>query len=187
MVAAAHSRSAPLAAPPCARSRDLSHHTPLTPLLLGLALLVSACGGRTADAPAETAVTGAKSSVTAPSTPPLDFSAAGLKAEKVRGFLQALKSAVAQDARAEVASLVSYPITVRLDGQPISLDTPDQFVDHYSAIMSDRVTKAVEQAELDNLFVNYQGVRLGRGEVWCAGVYEEGQETYRIKIVAINN
>lgn len=51
MVAAAYSRSAPLAAASRTRSRDLSYHTPFTSLLLGLALPVWACGEWTPDAP----------------------------------------------------------------------------------------------------------------------------------------
>ena len=184
-MAAAH--SGPVSAAPASpRSLYPRHNTLLAALLLSLALLVSACADRTAGAPAETVMTGVESSDKAPSTLP-DFSVAGLKPDEVRLFLQALQTAVGRDDRARVATLVSYPIKVRLMGQPVSLDTPAAFMDHYSDIMNGRVKRAVTQAKFDELFVNYQGIRLGRGELWCAGVYEKGQQTYRIRIIAINN
>ena len=184
-MAAAHSRPV-FSAPAHARTRD-ENHTPLvTVLLLSPALVVSACLARAAEVPAETAMTRVASSGNAPSSLP-DFSVAGLTANEVRIFLQALQSAVGRNDTTQVAALVAYPITVRIGGQPTKLFTPTEFMDHYADIMSEHVKRVVEHARLDTLFTNYEGIRLGRGELWFAGVYEEGQETYRVRIIAINN
>lgn len=115
-----------------------------------------------------------------------DFSAAGLQTAEVRSFLTTLQQAVRNDDREAVASLVSYPITVRIDGAPTTLADPAAFTEAYPLVMTERVRSAIEAAEPDTLFANWQGVRIGRGELWFGGVYEDGAETYDIRIIAVN-
>jgi hypothetical protein len=117
---------------------------------------------------------------------PPDFSAAGLNTQEVQAFLGTIKQAVAQDGRTGLASLVSYPLTVRIRGRAVVLKKPADFLAHYSEIMTDSVRQAVLRSELAGLFVNYQGVRLGSGELWFAGVYPPGANRYELKIIAIN-
>lgn len=115
-----------------------------------------------------------------------DFSAAGLRTTEVRSFLTTLQEAVRNDDRQSVATLVAYPITVRIDGAPTTLADADAFTAQYPLIMTEGVQSAVEAAEPATLFANWQGVRIGRGEIWFGGVYEDQAETYDVRILAIN-
>ena len=153
-------------------------------MFLGLTLLVSA-GGCGSEATPTQPTRGRPIEQT--SVPLSNFSAAGLESDEAQVFLQALKDAVARDDAQAIASMVSYPITVRLDSAPVTVKTPQEFVANYTHILSEPVKHAVEQAQLDRLFVNYQGVRLGRGEMWFGGVYNKDGESYQVKILAINN
>jgi hypothetical protein len=155
-------------------------------VLLGLTLLISACGPgtETGEAPVQPTRDERKDQ---PPLPLSNFSAAGLKSGEVEVFLQTLKDAVARGDARVIASMVAYPITVSIDGEPVSVKTPEAFVANYPDIMSEPIKQAVEKAQSDRLFVNYRGVRLGRGEVWFGGVYKDDQEAYQVKILAINN
>lgn len=116
----------------------------------------------------------------------LDFSPAGLGTEEVAAFLRMLQDAVEAGDRARIAAVVAYPLSVRIRGKPTILAGPADFVAHYPEIMNDEVAAVIRSAELTELFVNYQGVRIGRGELWFAGVYGEDRQKYRLQIVAIN-
>jgi hypothetical protein len=117
---------------------------------------------------------------------PADFSAAGLETAEVRSFLASLQQAVRNDDRQAVASLVSYPITVRIDGAPTTLADPAAFTAQYPEVMTEPVRAAIAAAEPATLFANSDGVMVGRGELWFGGVYEDGAKTYDIRIVGIN-
>ncbi len=118
-----------------------------------------------------------------------DFSVAGLTDREVENFLDSLKAAVANDDRRAVAAMVRYPIRVQLDGQGASIGSAADFVLRYPDIMNSQVRGAVLAQEVKELFVNWQGVMIGRGEVWFSAVYEDPRddEAYRLMIIAINN
>jgi hypothetical protein len=172
------------ATPPPGGSREATVATSHRNLLhfvawaVGL-LLVAACQQSGDPAPSPAVETAAP-------TEPADFSAAGLETAEVRSFLTTLQQAVRNDDRQTVASLVSYPITIRIDGAPTTLADPAAFIANYQAVMTKPVRAAVEAAEPDTLFANSDGVMMGRGQVWFGGVYEDGAETYDIRIVGIN-
>lgn len=85
--------------------------------------------------------------------------------EAITAFQKAVK---AHDA-AGVAALVSYPIKVRIGGSKRTIKTPQKFIAKYDSIVTPAIATAVEDQPWDDLFVNYQGVMLGRGEVWFNG------------------
>lgn len=118
-----------------------------------------------------------------------DFSVAGLTAGEVESFLGTLKDAVANDDRRAVASLVRYPIRVQLDGQNTMIASAADFVSRYPEIINDNVKGALLAQETTELFANWRGVMIGRGEVWFGAVYEDPRddETYHLRIIAINN
>lgn len=135
-------------------------------------------------APAAAAAQESESRATSP-----DFSVAGLSVVEVESFLDSLKAAVADDDASAVASMVRYPITVQLDGRGTMIDAAADFVSRYSDIMNESVRSAVLAQEVLELFVNWQGVRIGQGEVWLSAVYEDPRddEAYVLKVIAINN
>ncbi len=111
-----------------------------------------------------------------------DFTAAGIDdVESVEQFLHTLQSAVKHGDAAAVASLVDFPIKVFVDGRKQVIRTHDAFTTNYAKIMTDAVGKAVLAQEPDTLFVNYQGVMIGNGELWF------GLIDHRLRIIAINN
>lgn len=118
-----------------------------------------------------------------------DFTAAGLETEEVEIFFASLEQAIASDNRRKVASLIAYPLTVDLAGEPLTIRDEGEFVRAYDTVVTGPVKQAVANADAATLFANWQGVRIGQGEVWFSGVYEEDdveEQEYVLKITAIN-
>jgi hypothetical protein len=126
------------------------------------------------------------------SVPPVsdgDFTAAGLETGEVETFFASLEQAVASDNRRKVASLIAYPLTVDVAGEPLTIRDEADFVRAYDAVVTNAVKQAIADADAETLFANWQGVRIGQGEVWFSGVYEEDdveEQDYVLKITAIN-
>jgi hypothetical protein len=81
--------------------------------------------------------------------------------------------------------MVSYPLLVNGKG---SVKNPTDFIFHYSAIFTDKVVNAINQQSYGKLWGNYQGMMIGNGELWFAGICSDRTcSKYVVKITSINN
>lgn len=87
-------------------------------------------------------------------------------------------NAVRQGDKKTVASLVTYPIQVKVAGQAKQMLGPDVLIAHYDEIFSAKYREVISNASPVNLFVNGQGIMLGNGEVWFDA---------KGKVIALNN
>jgi hypothetical protein len=107
--------------------------------------------------------------------------------EPYHEFLTRLQRAVAQDARREVAALVSYPLVTRFGGQPHIIRTPAQFVSDYTMLLPPATLAVIRAQAYETLFANDRGVMIGSGEVWFSAVCGDGACAARgVRITAIN-
>lgn len=113
-----------------------------------------------------------------------DWSVTGLSREQIAEFLAALQHGIEQDDRAAVAALVSYPLHLRGEAELI-VETADELVAQYEQIFTEAVRAKVLEQQLDELFVNSNGVMIGDGEVWFSGIYAE-EEPWPVLIIGIN-
>lgn len=124
-------------------------------------------------------------SQTAPGSPACQGSTIDLQgeevAEKSRAFLAKLQSAVSKDDKAEVASMVSYPLLVIHANKKAHIRTEAQFVSRYESIFDEHVRSAIAKQSSQCLFGNYQGTMIGGGEIW----YRE-QPNGKMKVVTVN-
>ena len=104
-------------------------------------------------------------------------------AAAVEKFFHNLQEAVARSDRVGVASVVSYPITVMIAGRKVKLRNRADFLRRYNLAINQRVKHAIADQRAEDLFVNYQGVMIGDGEIWLNQLYR----SKLIKIIAINN
>ena len=72
-----------------------------------------------------------------------------------------------------VVSLVSYPITVSIDGEEATYSSEQELLDGYDSVFTETVVEAVSNQEYGDLFVNSEGVMIGNGEVWLSGICED--------------
>lgn len=103
-----------------------------------------------------------------------------------RSLIEALQAAVKAHDAAGVARLVSYPITVTIDGKKTVIANAQAFVAKYDAIITPAIARAVENQSYADLFVNWQGIMFGSGEVWINGIcHDKACKTFDPRIVTI--
>lgn len=99
----------------------------------------------------------------------------------VQGFNQ-LKTDVAQGNKAKVAAFGAYPMNVYTGGKKQTIANAQAFVQNYDAIMTSKVKSAITAQQVNQLFVNWEGVMVGNGEVWLT---QSGSS--KCSIIAINH
>lgn len=77
-----------------------------------------------------------------------------------------LQAHVAAGDAATVAALVSYPLTVSIDGERIVINGETEFTERYDDIITPRIAEIITTQDYADLFVNGDGVMFGDGEVW---------------------
>ncbi|AZN42898.1 hypothetical protein [Paenibacillus albus] len=113
------------------------------------------------------------------------FEVAGIRDPKdFIDVFNTVKDAIASGDQAEVASHILYPLKVNGKSGTQLYQTRADFVQHYDTIITEPVKKAIAKQAVDQLFVNYQGVMVGNGEMWFGGSADEKQV---IGIIAINH
>lgn len=116
--------------------------------------------------------------------PPDRYEAAGIEdAAAAERFFRRLQTAVARNERAEVAGMVAYPLRVRVDGRTVVLRNKADLLRRYSQVFNRRVRQALAGQKADRLFVNWQGVMIGNGQIWFN--QQPGGRAFRI--IAMDN
>lgn len=74
--------------------------------------------------------------------------------------------AVKQDDKATVASLIEYPIRVRIGGSMTTIRDAKEMLARYDAVFTGDYRNAIAAELPRNMFANDRGIALGKGEVW---------------------
>src|SRR5438128_2439322 len=90
--------------------------------------------------------------------------------EKHLAFFRDLKAAVLRDDQSKVADLMNYPLDVFARGKRTIVRSRNEFLKRYRELMNDNVVRAIKTQESKDLFANYRGVMIGRGQVWFSGI-----------------
>jgi hypothetical protein len=117
------------------------------------------------------------------------YAVAGLDDEReVEDFFLSFKDAVARNDKAKVASMVSYPVYVRLtSGRSVRIRNARAFVKSYDAIFGKKFKQLISQTEAKDLWAKWSGVATPRGEVWFNGISKKRRpDEYVLKITSIN-
>ena len=116
-----------------------------------------------------------------PTDPSEGFSLAGIESpEDVRKFLRELQAAVSSNDRSVIVGLVRVPFTTYSHGHSVrQYKTRNALLRDFDKVFTVRVLKAIREARLETLFVNWHGVMIGDGEVW----FDRDKDGIRIKAV----
>jgi predicted lipid-binding transport protein (Tim44 family) len=115
------------------------------------------------------------------------FEVAGIQDPKAfLNTFQALQKAVADNDKEKVADYILYPLRVNDSEKELTIPNKKEFIAKYDQIFTEAIRKALVNQKTDELFVNYQGVMVGSGELWLRratdnpklfGVFSVNQET----------
>jgi hypothetical protein len=117
------------------------------------------------------------------------FSLAGLDDREVEQFFISFKAAVAKNDKKKVASLVAFPVGVYLaSGRRMNIKSEADLLSKYDQIFDETFKQVISQAEVKDLWANWQGVAMPSGEIWINGIIRDAKrpEKYKIKITTIN-
>lgn len=95
-------------------------------------------------------------------------------------YFAKLQKAVKDNKPAEVAELISYPMNLNKDNKTYKIYSKDEFIKKYDSIFTAHVREALLAQKVDKLFVNYQGVMVGDGDLWI------GNTNNKLGVIAVN-
>jgi hypothetical protein len=101
-------------------------------------------------------------------------------ARAAKVLLVSLKAAVVENNKAEIASLMSYPVRVNRGNSVRKIRSRDQLVRNFDLVFTSEVKQEVMRQSANCLFANGQGVMIGNGQVWFT------QVNGKMKIIALN-
>jgi hypothetical protein len=79
--------------------------------------------------------------------------------------------------------MVHFPIKITAAGKPLVLRSKDQLLKNYDVAFDSKVKGFIAKQQFAELFCNWQGIMIGRGEVWINTVGKSS----RLRIITINN
>lgn len=103
-------------------------------------------------------------------------------AADVENFARQIKLNIMEDKRQEFADLINYPINVTIDNKKTSINSSEEFIQHYNDIITSDFKNKLSDSYTKYLFSNSMGVMLGDGEIWFDKFNDQG-----FRIYAINN
>ena len=113
---------------------------------------------------------------------------AGLNVQLAKVFFTEIKRAIDQGDKKAVSKMVAYPTKVTLKGvRNRKIMNRAEFEEHYDEIINEAVIKAVRAQAYGDLFVNYRGVMVGRGEIWFSARKGPTGEFDQFRIIKVNN
>lgn len=116
---------------------------------------------------ASAASSDASSPLTASNPSQNPFEVAGIQDPKAfLNTFKALQKAVADNDREKVANYILYPLRVNDSEKSLTIPNKKDFIAKYDQIFTDAIREALVNQKTDDLFVNYQGVMVGSGELW---------------------
>lgn len=92
--------------------------------------------------------------------------------DNFRTIFEKLKNFASKGNKNEVVSLIKTPLKVLIGNRKILLDTPDKILDRYDAIFNSEIRTIIEEG---NLWQNWRGIMLGRGQIWFEPDLIEGK------------
>ncbi|HZS46787.1 MAG TPA: hypothetical protein VFC63_17070 [Blastocatellia bacterium] len=116
------------------------------------------------------------------------FSNAGLGEKEVQQFFKQFQDAIEKNDKRQVASMISYPITVsELRGRR-NIKNDASFIKDYDAIFDPKFRDFIVNTKFEELWSRDQGVATAGGEIWIGGVIKDPAHSNvpEIKVIAIN-
>ncbi|MEY8353920.1 hypothetical protein AALB39_11245 [Lachnospiraceae bacterium 54-53] len=107
----------------------------------------------------------------------------GSTADEVEAFAGKIKKYILEDNKKDLAGLISYPITVTMDGTVTAINTAEEFEKNYDKIITAEFRSRIADTYTKYLFTNYMGIMMENGALW----FSDGNGGAGLKIISINN
>ncbi|KWX72629.1 hypothetical protein AMQ84_25540 [Paenibacillus riograndensis] len=95
-------------------------------------------------------------------------------------YFAKLQKAVEGNKPAEVADLIAYPLNLNKDNKKYVFYNKNEFIKKYDRVFTSRVRENLLAQKADKVFVNYQGIMVGDGDLWI------GKQNNKLGVIAVN-
>ena len=106
--------------------------------------------------------------------------------QDVEDFVSKIQGYIANDNKEKLAEEIQYPINVKINGKVTKIQNKDELIKNYDKIFYVDYKQKISKAPTKYLFVNYQGIMVGVGELWINDVISTGSDS-KLMVIAINN
>lgn len=106
--------------------------------------------------------------------------------QDVEDFVSKIQSYIANDNKEKLAEEIKYPINVKINGKVTKIQDKDELIKNYDKIFYEEYKQKISKTSTKYLFVNYQGIMVGVGELWINDVISTGSDS-KLMVIAINN
>jgi len=105
-----------------------------------------------------------------------------------KAFFERLQTAVSANDIEWLSTVLSYPLVVHMGKAKYTLQNKDDFASHAKLILTPHLKLTVQSQSENSLFKNWQGVRIGDGEIWFSEVSQTigSQRSWVKRIIGIN-
>ena len=113
------------------------------------------------------------------------MTAISTKSDKdIEDFAARIQTYIKSSDKENLSQLISYPLTVKIDGKKTQIANKEDFVSNYDKIITSKLKNAIISTYPANMFANYQGVLFGSGSynIW---INENSKSD--LTIISINN
>lgn len=95
------------------------------------------------------------------------YEVAGINdSEKFNNLFISIQEALESENKELIADSILYPLKVNTKDERFKIGDKEAFLRNYDEIFTDKVKNALSNQIIDELFVNYQGIMVGDGEIW---------------------
>ncbi|HWR42611.1 hypothetical protein [Sporomusa sp.] len=95
-----------------------------------------------------------------------------------------IQELVAKDNKEEVAEFIQYPLNIYTNGTKTTIQLKEELIASYDRVFTTGVKSALASQKINETFVNYKGVMVGRGEIWFT---QSSTSNRKYVIYAINH
>lgn len=95
------------------------------------------------------------------------------QADALDGVLPQVREAFASGDAAAIATLSSFPLPVKANGEAYDINNGDDLVKYFDTLVTQETRDALAGMEYGDIIVNSSGVGLGNGAVWLGFVCED--------------
>lgn len=103
-----------------------------------------------------------------------------------KAFFDEVRTSILGEQPEMVAKLVLYPIEIVINSESVKINSEQEFVRRYNDIVTPDLLRIVRNQKTDELFKNWRGIMVGRGELWFGQVQLRGDSSYTYRITGIS-
>ena len=104
-----------------------------------------------------------------------------------KAFFQEIKQAIESHDAKWIAENINLPLNVNINGKKFSIKTEKSFIKNYDNIITTTIVEAVRLQDENDKFKHWQGIMIGRGQIWFGQYIDEKVNRSFYYIKAINN